>query len=142
MLKILILITATSEKEDPGWLDPSVIVAIVGGVAAVAVAYLTYLGIKANIKKDERPMGDPTTASDSLPPDLLAAAAARVEALNTFGPARTKRLAESRVALERAAAALDKAEHAHVRALALQLLDSTDPAAAADLRDQLTRASI
>ena len=57
MLKILILITATSEKEDPGWLDPSVIVAIVGGVAAVAVAYLTYLGIKANIKKDERPMG-------------------------------------------------------------------------------------
>ena len=103
----------------------------------MAVAYLGYLGVKK--KSDGQGAEDRKAAAERRAKDVVAAAAARVQALDTDGPARNQRLHDSRVGLEKAAAALPKRRHAELRAVALELAGCTDRAKAGELRDELAR---
>jgi hypothetical protein len=76
------------------------------------------------------------------PPDLPTAVYARFDAVMTNGPARNKRLSETRRDLLHAAESLGSDEQAtKVRTRARELADCTDPTRAGDLRDQLVQES-
>jgi hypothetical protein len=128
---MMILLVAATQSKNSGWFNSTVVVAAITTLGVVIAAYLTY---KATTRKE--PGGSPNGGAE-FAPDLPSAAAARVVAVETYGPARQERLQQSRIDLERAAATLDKKKDGELRSLSLGLAKCTEGAEASRLRDAL-----
>jgi hypothetical protein len=120
----------------PHW--PAVPFVLVG----IAGLYLMFAALWCSWPYREIDPEPPPVMPEPSPPDLASAADARIQAVMTSGPARNSRLSKSRLDLQRAADTLGKdAQSLKARALARELADCTNPAKAADLREQLVQAA-
>jgi hypothetical protein len=112
-----------------------------GGSSTVTIVgvVLTSVAVIVAALIGRKPSPPPPAPPPPPPPDpsLDSASAALVKALKTRGPARSERIAQSRLDLEKATAKLHERKQADARALAQQLAGCSDASEAAELRKQL-----